>query len=337
MGKGGSSGGSDRQVVQSTTVQKADPWSGVQPYLKNLYAAADARFKQPQQYFPSQTYAPQSPLSAAGQQAALGYATNYLPGLIQSGMSGLASQLNAQDVAHNPYVQQMLAQQISGSTNAFQQNAQTLTDTLKNQWLPSIRSGAGLAGQYGGTRQGVAEGVAIGEAAKQLGNYGSSAQAALGNQIAQTQLGAYGQGLDAAKAGMLFLPQMAQLGMMPSQMYEQLGARQEGYNQQAIDDAMARFNFAQSEPYNRMGWYSGILNGAAPYASQSGSGTSTTTNPDSGGSTFGNVLGGGLTGYSLGSALGGTALGGSLASTLGFSSLGIPGMILGAALGGLFR
>jgi hypothetical protein len=219
-------------------------------------------------------------------------------------------------------------------TNAFSQNADTITRNLTREWLPQIRSGAGLAGQYGSTRQGVAEGVALGEATRALGDYGSNAQQALGNSIAQTQLGAYGQGLDSQARALAFLPQQAQLGMMPSQIYGQVGAQQEGYNQQAINDAMQRFNFAQSEPYNRATWYNQILTGAAPYASK----TETTTG--AGGSTMGNVIGGGMTGYALGNALGASGTLGTAISTglslPAYMGLGIPGMVLGAALGGLF-
>jgi hypothetical protein len=222
--------------------------------------------------------------------------------------------MNSADVANNPYVNNMIGAQ-----------ADNITRQLTQQWLPQIRSGASAVGQYGSTRQGIAEGSAIGEAAR-----------ALSNSAAQTQLGAYSEGLGAQKTAMALLPQQAQLGMMPAQVYGQVGASQEGYNTQAIQDAIQRFNFAQSEPYNRNTWYNSILTGAAPYASSQ---QTTKTNADTGGSTLGNVLGGGMTGYSLGSALGSSAMGTAISTGLGlpaYMSLGIPGMVLGAALGGLF-
>ena len=139
MSKGG--GGETQQVVQ-----KNEPWSGVQPYLKDLYKSASGIYGKPQQFFPHQTYALQSPLSNVGQQAALGYANNYLPSLVNAGTAGVGSMLNAADVGNNPYVNQMLGQQVSGMTNAFSQNADTITRNLTREWLPQIRSGAGLAG-----------------------------------------------------------------------------------------------------------------------------------------------------------------------------------------------
>ena len=335
MSKGG--GGETQQVVQ-----KNEPWSGVQPYLKDLYKSASGIYGKPQQFFPHQTYALQSPLSNVGQQAALGYANNYLPSLVNAGTAGVGSMLNAADVGNNPYVNQMLGQQVSGMTNAFSQNADTITRNLTREWLPQIRSGAGLAGQYGSTRQGVAEGVALGEATRALGDYGSNAQQALGNSIAQTQLGAYGQGLDSQARALAFLPQQAQLGMMPSQIYGQVGGQQEQYNQQAINDAMQRFNFAQQEPYNRATWYNQILTGATPYASQS-----TTSSGAGGGSALGGALGGGMLGYSLAgplAAMGGpvangiASLGAPLAGTLGFGGAFAAPLVLGGALlGGLFN
>jgi hypothetical protein len=41
----------------TTTVQKADPWSGVQPYLKQLYGGASNAFNQTPQYYPGSTVA----------------------------------------------------------------------------------------------------------------------------------------------------------------------------------------------------------------------------------------------------------------------------------------
>src|SRR5437879_4252290 len=53
MGKGG--GGS------TNTVQKADPWAGIQPYLSQLYGNASGYFSGGgPQYFPNSTVAPQA-------------------------------------------------------------------------------------------------------------------------------------------------------------------------------------------------------------------------------------------------------------------------------------
>jgi len=37
----------ETQTVTNTTVQKADPWEGQQPYLKDLFSAAQQLYRQP--------------------------------------------------------------------------------------------------------------------------------------------------------------------------------------------------------------------------------------------------------------------------------------------------
>lgn len=55
---------------------------------------------------------------------------------------------------------------IDQSKNAFNQMQSTATENLMENIMPSIRSNSVLSGQYGGSRQGVAEGNAIGDFAK---------------------------------------------------------------------------------------------------------------------------------------------------------------------------
>lgn len=64
---GGGGGGGD-----TTTVQKADPWEGVQPYLSEAYGRANQLYSgQGPQYFPGQTVASPNWLEGAGQQEML--------------------------------------------------------------------------------------------------------------------------------------------------------------------------------------------------------------------------------------------------------------------------
>jgi hypothetical protein len=101
-----------------------------------------------------------------------------------------------------------------GMTNPWLQQVQKsmtsqVTDNLKNNILPSIRSGAQSVGGFGGSRQGIAEGLAIGQTNQGLSNslanlgLNSYAQdqnfytAQRGQDMQQTQLGAnlFGQGM----------------------------------------------------------------------------------------------------------------------------------------------
>lgn len=270
----------------------------------------------------------------------------------------------------------------------YQRQRGDISDVLQEEWLPGIRSGASLAGQYGGTRQGVAEGVAGAKAqrtladlersfgtdfgnaleasgmslgdtlsnlgaqtsnltanlgrdysqayqagaantanlgtnlgrdvsqAMQAGAIGQSNQlsnlyAALGTGIAQTNLGAYGQGLDAQLKAMTLAPQIAQLGMLPGQVQQQVGTSLDAYRQQQIDAERARWDYEQEaarkayldaeqralQNYQNQ-WMpvqgmSGVMSGM-PWNS---TGTQTTQQP--GGSMASSLLGGAMLGNSL--------------------------------------
>ncbi len=80
----------------------------------------------------------------------------------------------------------------------FQQNQANLTDNLTRNVLPSIRSGAIAAGQFGGSRQGIAEGNALSDFTKQLNQ--SNTQLGLANSAntAGALAGAYENGQNRA-------------------------------------------------------------------------------------------------------------------------------------------
>jgi hypothetical protein len=70
------------------------------------------------------------------------------------------------DAGANPYLTKAIQGSIDQSTNQFSQMQGNATDNLMRNVMPSIRSNSVIAGQYGGSRQGIAEGNAIGDFAK---------------------------------------------------------------------------------------------------------------------------------------------------------------------------
>ena len=69
---------------------------------------------------------------------------------------------------------------------------------LERNLLPSIQGGAGMAGQMGGSRQGVAEGLAIGDSNRQITDMASNLYNADMNRMGQAMsqapsLGTFGQ------------------------------------------------------------------------------------------------------------------------------------------------
>jgi hypothetical protein len=205
------------------------------------------------------------------------------------------------DVGNNPYVQDMNQVAANQFTRASDQAIQNMVGQFRNQVLPGITNDAVAAGGLGGSRQGVAQGLAIQGLGTNVQNMIQSGQSDLANMYAQTNLGAYGQGLQAAGAANQLLPQYAQLGLLPGQIAQQAGSIYEGYQQKAIDDAMTRWDYAQNEPWQRLSNMNAIYQGATPYATQSSKTTSQAPQPTS--SPFASAAAAGLGAYGLFSSL----------------------------------
>jgi hypothetical protein len=100
----------------------------------------------------------------------------------------------------NPYLQQSLNSAVGLTNASYQQNQDSLTNNLTRSILPSLRSGAIAAGQYGGSRQGIVEGNALSDYTKQLTN--ANLQLGLANSANTTgqQANAYNADSDRALA-----------------------------------------------------------------------------------------------------------------------------------------
>lgn len=304
-------GGGDQEVQQ-----KADPWSGVQPHLLEAYGAAQDQFRGGgPQYYPGETYVNRDPLENYAQNLSLNYATESLPAQIAQAQGAQAFQLNAPDVANNPYVTGMIDRQQTRLNRNLQENL-----------LPAIGHNAIHAGQMGGSRQGIAEGIAM-----------RGTQEALADAMAQTQLDAYGQGLDAQARGLAFSPQMMQMGLMPMDLIKGAGEYNRATQEQALAADMAEYDFNQNRPEQNVDRYLGRLQGV-PWGS-----TSTTSGGGSGGFSPSGALGGAMLGYSampaLGGAMAGAAggMGPSAMLAAGMANpLAVPLLVGGGLLGGLF-
>lgn len=129
------SGGGD-----NTTTTKADPWKGVQPYLKNLYSRSDAWSNRETPFYPDQTYAGLSQNQQGGLYGGLGYMQDQFAPQAQQLQGSLQAMIDSpQNLVDNPAVQRMMAA-----------NESAVTDTLQNKWLPQQRRAEVAAtGGYG--------------------------------------------------------------------------------------------------------------------------------------------------------------------------------------------
>ena len=279
-------GGGDVEV-------KNEPWGGVSGYLREMTPWLREAYTQPTSYYPGQTYADLGPVQQAAQQYNLGYAGYMMPALNNT-FGAYNWGMNApQNVMTDPLVNRQIQSAMRPVTQQYQE-----------QVMPSIQRNAIGAGNYGGSRQGVAEGLASRSYMDTLGDISTGIYS-----------NAYNKGMDQQARMMALGPQVFGMGMMPGQMMGQVGAQNQQQTQKMIDDAVARWNYGQTEPVNRMTNYWNTLWGA-------GGGTQKMPDPNAS-NPLSSAIGGGLAG----------------AGTAGMLELSNPWMAgLGAlgAIGGLF-
>jgi hypothetical protein len=95
----------------------------------------------------------------------------------------------------NSYIADALKANEAGAKATYANLLGDASDNLTRTVLPAIRSGANLSGGYGGSRQGIAEGVAIGDTNKQLTRSADS----LAANLAQTNANALSTAYEAAQ------------------------------------------------------------------------------------------------------------------------------------------
>lgn len=273
---GGSSGGGGGQ---STTVQKADPWSGQQPFLSDVMGQAQTQYqKGPMQFFQGQTYAPLSAETQAAQDMQANRAMAGSP-LVTASQDQLTATMRGDylDPAKNPY--------LNAGSELIRARVQPGIDA---RFSGSGRSGSALAARAAG------EGVSDAMAGQAMQNYLAERQ----NQV----------------KGMMYAPQLAQQDYADMARLAEVGAAKEDYAQQGINENIDRFNFQQQEPWQSLGLYSNLVNGQ--YGSTV-SNTSPVARRSVGAGLLGGAATGGGLGYLMGggdpyAAGGGAALGGLL-------------------------
>ena len=222
----------------------SEPWSGVQPYLGAGYRAArEDILNTPREFFPGQTYvdySPETEQALAGMTQRAG--ANPLLGLSQQQVSGT---LSGDYLGQNPYLAD-------------------IQDAVMSSVMPQVDSQFGMASG---------------------GRFGSPAHAeALGRGVSRGMspylFGEYGAERDRMMQASGMAPGLAREDYYDLGQLGQVGAARESLERQKLQDEMARFDFGQMEPTQRIQDYMGILSGSAPLIA--GSGTTTaqqSTNP----------------------------------------------------------
>ncbi len=223
------------EILQPTASYKwgeKGPWSAQQPYLQDMFARASSLVGRGQD--PASVEAQMRRLF---QSQNMGGMLSYLGGYTGNMLGGAGGTLaNTQPAMNFLLDPRMLTPDANPFLAAMGQAvAGTTTQNLLQNILPQVRGGAVDAGQYGGSRQGVMEGLSIGGTSTAISNalanmYGGSYQQGIGNMlnaIAQSnqQAGLMGQlaqqtpGIGASLAAMYDLPasMLSQVGQERSQ------------------------------------------------------------------------------------------------------------------------
>lgn len=269
-----------------TTTTDTSPWKGQQPYLLSGFQQAENLSNRPKTMYGGQL--------TAGKTAADTNAENYLSQYAGTLAGQSDNNLNAMnwafgqnlDVGNNPYVQGQMA----ANTNRLYQD-------FNDKTVPAIRSQFGQSGQIGGSRQGIAEGLAAQGVARASADSNANI---LGNAY-QNALGTFNNALSNVS-------QVQQAGVMPGTLNSLVGESKRGFQQDAIDEQVARHNFSQNEADARLAQYMSLISGNF-------GGTTQATQPKQGGrlqSAYGGALAGLATGnpwLALAGGVGGALVG----------------------------
>lgn len=333
MSKGGNKGGGG---TTTQTIQNADPWSGVQPYLSNLYRNADQWLgSSSPSFYPGNTVADQSvntlqaltrgayragtgsPLDRMADQHNL--ETTHGDFLFSNPANGLLRDTaNGAFLNKNPHLDAM-----------FNSATQPMVNQYQRAVLPGIASQFSAAGRFGSGLQS----QAMADAAQPLGQALSSAASSIYGGAYENERNrqqdaakAYGANYNfersAQEGATQLAPSLAANDYNDIEKLMSIGQYHEGRAQDLINANMQRWDFNQNQPLAKLQAYNALLQGGTQFGS-----TSTSQKASQARNPFLGAVGG---------AFAGDALGGALGSAMGGAGFGPIGMGIGALLGGLY-
>lgn len=281
----------------SPTTQKQTTKVNLAPEQKQLIGQAMPFLQQfaqnPGTPYQGSTVAGFDPSQVQGQNMAIGSALGLQQPTV--GSAANANQFLTSGAALSPSSNPALQESIRASTS-------DVTDQLLRATLPAIRGEAVTTGNFGSSRQGLAEGQAIGDAASQATRRASE----IANQ-------GYQSGLDAMVKGVSLAPGTAQAGVIPALTMSGVGAERQGLQQMLLDEMLQQYN---TERFDPMMIGQGLL-GSMQMIPTAGS-TSTAPGPSAFQSMIGPMLG-----------IGASALAGGMGSTAPSQQSGFnPAMML---------
>ena len=241
--------GSPKNVTQTT---KSEPWSESKPYFKDLYGkAAEALGQTNKSVYGGDLWAQPTDTQVGANQQLKDYTGGW--GQTAGGwdygagtMRGFGDKLisNASDTSWlnpdtNPWVKANVEAGLGASTRNFQRNV-----------LPQMGDAAIKGGAYGGSRQGIMEGLAAGEFGRETGDlatkmYGENYQAERDRMLQSQQLAA--TSAPGMYSGANALEQSKIMGQKyANEQLMQAGNQEQQWNQMQNQENLDRYKMAQS-------------------------------------------------------------------------------------------
>jgi hypothetical protein len=177
------------------------------------------------------------PMQTAGQESVLA-AVPGMSSVVNSAAKGnkFFTSGDVLDINRNPGLQ--------GAVDAA---VRPITDQLLEKYLPAVRSGSAIHGQYGNSRQGIAEGIGM-----------KGASAATADATARVVNPAYQGGIEAMLKGIGMAPGVAQAQMLPGLAQSGVGDVRQAHAQSLLGEQTNRFNMQQLWPLLMGQQYAGM-------------------------------------------------------------------------------
>lgn len=297
------SGGGSRSGT-TTTIEKADPWVGVQPYLKDVYARA-------QEAADRTSTTPWSGSFIAApdwrQQAAIGYTTGmaFRPLDLGAEVTNLGVRTARGDFLNSPYI-----------APALEATVRPLMDQARESIVPTIGQQAAAAGAFGDTTH-----------QTMLARAARDTQRAIADTAAKMLESRFGEERKLQTLAPGIIQQGLSMELMPAGLLSEAGMTSRQFAQDAISDQLAQFRESLEAPWRAVMPYADVLTGLGSLGSAR---TGTTTGPI----PTQSALAGGIQGAMAG-GLGGYALGQALAMSNPWTAALVGAALLGGL--GMFR
>lgn len=241
MAKGGGGQTSSTTVQQNYSPEEAARRTQVMDEAARIYGLnADSMANAG---YPGAAPVPASEATQQAQQMMSSAATGNMTNLANLTSYGTMLGINAPNVQNNPYLSAAMEAAIRPITAQFNDAGGVLSN---------IRNAAVGAGQYGGTRQGIAEGLA-----------GQGYLNAIGDVTAKMGSEAYGQGLEALTRTLGVAPGIMGLQREPAAALSAVGAQQEDLAGQQAQFEADRRMWQLNAPWMPLQNYANLVYGGA--------------------------------------------------------------------------